>query len=450
MKYVGWIAFFLVIIGLAVGGFILINNIESVPFKYKDVEEVSYQNVDITDFVESKIVCNAKGCKYRKKDLNYKISEITKLGKQEITLDIEFENEKYSKIFEVNVVDKTKPVITLSETFIMLKINDKLDPKKYIKEVTDNYDKLNIDDVKIENNVDNKKEGKYEIIYSISDSSNNVGTAKLVVNVNKTVTSSSSTSSSKVTVNDAKKSDTTTVKNDDIKKDVSLENDNNIAFKPASGPKKPTEDFSLTISSVGAYTMNNTLTDENKSHKSNGEITYSFNNSEIDFNCSFGLSGNYNIDIIVKDVDTGKTISSLSENINGYGGVFTFTYDLGNYEITFRVQDLKTKNVYEEVINLVVKEPKDLTAVYIVNEDKGSYELLDCLILGGTGDYKFEYGIVDSNDPRVLDENVDLDDILELTDEGFKLKYKKGYYYEFVITIINNGKEISASKKIQK
>jgi len=134
MKYIGWITFFVVIIGLSIGGFVLIKNTDYVPFKYKDVEELSYGNVDITDFVESKITCNAKGCKYRKKDLTYKISDITKIGKQEVTLEIEFESEKYSKTFEVNVVDKNKPVISLNESVIIIKVNESEEQAEQSKE----------------------------------------------------------------------------------------------------------------------------------------------------------------------------------------------------------------------------------------------------------------------------------------------------------------------------
>lgn len=450
MKYVGWIAFFLVIIGLAVGGFVLINNIESVPFKYKDVKEISYQNVDITDFVESKITCNSKGCKYRKKDLTYKISEITKLGKQEVTLDIEFENEKYSKTFEVNVVDKTKPVITLSETFIMFKINDKLDPKKYIKEVTDNYDKLNIDDVKIENNVDNKKEGKYEVIYRISDSSNNEGTAKLVVNVNKTVTSSSSgsnSSGSKVTASDAKKSDTT-VKNESSLK-YNFPSITDIILKPTT-TKNNSKSFSWSLSSTGAYTMDFVFNQSSKSHSSNGEIIYSLDNTLIRFDCAVSIVGDYVLKIVTNDNTTGKTVDIYSTKITGYGNIIEYPVSVGNYTIILSLQDLSTNETYTETITLNVKSPKSLTDVKIENEDKGSYEEIKYYILGGEGEYNILGAIVDSNDPRIFDENISEEEVIESTDNGFKLKYKKGYYYEFALFVENNDKIITATKRIQK
>ena len=122
MKYFSWIAFFAVVIGLAVGGYFLVNNISSNPFKYKEVEEIVYKNVDITDFVEQKITCNKNGCKLRKKDISYTLSEIKTLGEQEVTLDINFDNKKYSKTFKVNVIDKESPTINLKEKVVIIKI----------------------------------------------------------------------------------------------------------------------------------------------------------------------------------------------------------------------------------------------------------------------------------------------------------------------------------------
>jgi len=451
MKYIGWITFFVVIIGLSIGGFVLIKNTDYVPFKYKDVEELSYGNVDITDFVESKITCNAKGCKYRKKDLTYKISDITKIGKQEVTLEIEFESEKYSKTFEVNVVDKNKPVISLNESVIIIKVNEKFNPKKYIQEVTDNYDKLNIDDIKIENNVDVKKEGKYEVIYSISDKSDNVGIAKLIVNVNKNV-SSSSGSNTKVTASDIKKGNTTVKKDNDIKKDIeAINNNKDVSLKPSTNTEiKKTDNFSWTISTSGGYIMNNTLTAYNKTHKQEGKLTYSFKENTIRVDCAFGVRGQYNIYVEIKDIETGKLIKSFSGEMNEYGGYFTYEYGIDDFSITLSVQDLNTKNVYVEQIIIKVEEPKELSEILIVNEDKGGYELIDFYILGGSGHIKYTYGIIDSNDPRMLEEDISLADILEETDEGLKLKYQKGYYYEIAFVVENNGKEVSATKKIQK
>ena len=76
VKYVGFSLFFIVIIGLLIGGFFLVKNTGNEVFIYKEVSELIYGKIDINDFVEQQIDCNTKTCEFKRKELNYTISEI--------------------------------------------------------------------------------------------------------------------------------------------------------------------------------------------------------------------------------------------------------------------------------------------------------------------------------------------------------------------------------------
>ena len=183
MKWVGWIGFFLVIVGLLVGGFFLLANFEGETFKFKEVEILDYDDFTINDLVEQDIICNDKGCKFKDKDVIFTISDVKDLGKQDILLEIEYEGEKFSNTFSVDVVDRSEPIISLSETSLILDADDKFDASSYILSVKDNYDELNIEDITIVDDVDLKKAGDYEVVYKIKDSSGNEGKTTLKVKV---------------------------------------------------------------------------------------------------------------------------------------------------------------------------------------------------------------------------------------------------------------------------
>ena len=87
---------------------------------------------------------------------------------------------------DVIVIDKTKPVISLlggEEVYILL--NGKYQEAGYM--VTDNYDTDLNDKVKISGSVNTKKEGEYEIKYTVSDNSGNTVEAIRKVIVKKPV-----------------------------------------------------------------------------------------------------------------------------------------------------------------------------------------------------------------------------------------------------------------------
>ena len=183
MKYVGWIIFFFAIIGLTVGGFFLVSRFSGDPFLFKEVEILDYDDFTIHDLVEQDVICNDLGCKFKDKDVIYTISEVKDLGKQDVTLKIEYDGEVFEKTFSVDIVDKKEPEIVLNESAIIVDLNEKIDTVSYIAEVKDNYDTLSVDDIEIENNVDLKNPGDYEVVYTIRDSSGNVGKSVLKVKV---------------------------------------------------------------------------------------------------------------------------------------------------------------------------------------------------------------------------------------------------------------------------
>lgn len=84
----------------------------------------------------------------------------------------------------VKVVDKEKPLITLKgDSEINIVINGEYYEQGYT--AFDNYDGDLTDKVVVKNNLDITKEGIYEIIYEVTDSSNNLEIKTRKINVNK-------------------------------------------------------------------------------------------------------------------------------------------------------------------------------------------------------------------------------------------------------------------------
>ena len=108
----------------------------------------------------------------------------TKIGEYEIIYRVNYKN-KYEEVKRiVKVVDDESPVIKLKgkkEETIWL--NNKYKEDGYT--VTDNYDKDLEEKVEVINNLDTSKEGTYEIIYKVSDSSGNTCEEKRKVIVKK-------------------------------------------------------------------------------------------------------------------------------------------------------------------------------------------------------------------------------------------------------------------------
>ena len=96
----------------------------------------------------------------------------TSLGDYKVTYTANLLNFKKSVIRNIHVVDNEKPVITLNgDNIIYLNKDSKYEEPGY--EITDNYDKDINSKIKVTNNVDETKAGKYEVVYEAIDSSKN-------------------------------------------------------------------------------------------------------------------------------------------------------------------------------------------------------------------------------------------------------------------------------------
>jgi len=110
--------------------------------------------------------------------------DYTKPGTYEIEYIIKSKNRKYQNkiIRTIRIVDKEIPSITLTNNNEKnLYVGDTYQEDGYI--ASDNVDGDISSKVKITNNVDNSKTGKYEILYEVYDSSNNYNSAKRTINI---------------------------------------------------------------------------------------------------------------------------------------------------------------------------------------------------------------------------------------------------------------------------
>ncbi len=148
---------------------------------FKEVTSLNYNDIKITDFI-SNVTCEEE-CFYNDEKIEYKVSDITELGKQNIKVTIIYQGKEYVKEYEVEIVDKVAPLITLTKEEITIKKDTEFNPLDYVKEVSDNYDELSNDNIKIENKVDINKTGDYQVNYTLTDSSNNTVTVTLKVKV---------------------------------------------------------------------------------------------------------------------------------------------------------------------------------------------------------------------------------------------------------------------------
>jgi len=110
-----------------------------------------------------------------------------KLGSYKATLTAsDLSNNTTSVVIDIKIVDNIAPYIRLKDSRMRVNLNYVLTDKDlldYIVEVGDNYDQLNAGHVKLKNYVDTKKAGIYDVIYELTDSSDNTFTVTLKVEV---------------------------------------------------------------------------------------------------------------------------------------------------------------------------------------------------------------------------------------------------------------------------
>lgn len=415
MKYVlGWGAIILFFGGLVIGGFFLVKNVNTDVFSYKDVEELTYGDYDITDLVKQKIECKKDECTFKKKKVDYTLSEVKTLGKQKLELEIEYDKEKYKHTFEINIVDKKAPEITLSDKYAVLNVNSKWDSKSYITEVKDNFDELSIDDIEIEDNVNMKKIGDYEVIYKVKDSSGNEGKSILKVMIKDPKT--------KVEIPKEETLDTPTVREN--------------------------EKFETKISTTGIYDFNNTLNQDNKTGNFEKEITVGWD-SKINFNIDLKGSGAYTFSYEIKNLDNSKTYAKDSKDTIDINHKFSYEFDEeGTYEITIKLKDRLNNVDLEQKLKLKLKTPNELQDVKFTHSEKNGKEYIYLYILGG-------------NDPELDDIDFDTDDdryfeadnvpnLIKDYGDYMTLDFKTGCYYKLMVVIKDGSKKIERTLTIQK
>ncbi len=425
-KWIGWIAFFLVVIGLAVGGFFLASSFDRETFEFKEVEIIDYDDYSLNDFVKQDVVCNDKSCKFKDKDIIFTISDITKLGKQDITLKLEYEGENFEKTFHVDVVDKKSPEILLSKSIITLEANEKMDATSYITEVKDNYDTLNIEDISIENNVDFATPGDYEVIYKIKDSSDNEGKAVL-----------------KVKVKGEKKVISTN--EDKNKNEEELESNNDNSEKESF---KIIWDYQVSglFSDSGSLNQDHTSSSVEKSIEVGWDTTFKISSTvSEDVSIQYVISKNritkepiivYNGSPVVKTVNVKANSSSNYE--------YTFTEE-GTYYILVTVKANNNQTVLKKEYAVHLTSPSELKDMKIITEDHGTYLTIDGAFIGGEDTLYFDAAIQDSNDPNI-------EEVFVYENNEIRLYYTKGYYYEILGALFNEEGDMLLAKtlKIQK
>lgn len=123
------------------------------------------------------------------KEINDQVSvksniQENKLGSYKVVynLKVAFLNIDNSIERKVNVVDKTKPILTVnSNDEVTLNMYDEFVMPTY--EAYDNVDGIITDKIQIKSNLNTSEEGKYQIVYTVYDSSKNKAEKIITVNV---------------------------------------------------------------------------------------------------------------------------------------------------------------------------------------------------------------------------------------------------------------------------
>ena len=413
MKWVGWISFFLVVIGLAVGGFFLVSKFDKDTFQFKEVEILDYGDYSLNDFVEQDVICNDKICTFKDKDVDFTISEVKELGKQDVTLKLEYEGENFEKTFHVDVVDQKNPEIILNESAIILDLNEKIDAVSYVAEVKDNYDTLSVDDIEIDDNVNLKKTGDYEIVYTIKDSSGNQGMAILKVKV---------------------KGEREIISSNDSKKEEEVEK------------------ITLNYSISGLFSDSANIIEGNNPSIANKNIEFNWDNT-LKGTASINSDGKVGL-IISKEKITGNE-TSLSNSLpqvkskkvsKGESVSFQYTFDEeGTYYVSIMVWNDDNKVIIRKDYCLNIMNPSEVKDMKLITEDHGTYLTIDCAFIGGPDSLYFDAAISDSNDPNI-------EEAFVYENDEIRLYYKAGYYYEILGALFDEDENIVIAKtlKIQK
>lgn len=126
------------------------------------------------EFNESELILNHTG---HLKALNS--LDVKKTGNQTLKYTVSKDGIERNFEISVEIKDTKKPILTLTQESLELSVNDKFEPLQYIKEAYDEIDGDLKQGVVIDNPVDVKKSGEYEVKYSLIDN-NGLGTETIL------------------------------------------------------------------------------------------------------------------------------------------------------------------------------------------------------------------------------------------------------------------------------
>lgn len=107
--------------------------------------------------------------------------DINTIGEKEIMIKVTDQSGNVSEYRDVlKVVDKIAPKISLKEDTITVNLNEEIDLLSLI-DFSDNYDDVSLLDIVISSNIDYSVVDSYEVLYELTDSSNNKETVVLTV-----------------------------------------------------------------------------------------------------------------------------------------------------------------------------------------------------------------------------------------------------------------------------
>lgn len=130
------------------------------------------------EFNESELILNHTGHLEALNSLDVK-----KTGKQTLKYTVSKDGIERNFEITIEVKDTKKPILTLTHESLEVYVDDKFEPLQYIKEAYDEIDGDLKENVIIDNSVDIKKSGEYEVKYSLTDKNglNTDTTLKVIV-----------------------------------------------------------------------------------------------------------------------------------------------------------------------------------------------------------------------------------------------------------------------------
>lgn len=248
---------------------------------------------------------------------------MNKLGEYKVKYMVNLvENEEYIYRY-IKVIDKVSPEIELlGDKEINVLVNSRY--YEYGYRAIDNYDGDISDRVKVSGKVDIKKEGSYNLTYTVTDSSGNSSSVNRIVNVKKLAVTFSSNSSGTISVNsyNIKKYSNTVVKN----------NFNNMGVYLEGYVKDKKNIYKIKLKNVNnllEYLYNMTVSKDN------------YYSGNLDF--SMITNGVYEVYVIGnKEERLINKLNVLNRVIRARIGskLVTFSYDNNDY-VNITVEDFK-------------------------------------------------------------------------------------------------------------